>query len=204
MNPPVKTRPDRYSRREQAEAYHASTNAAGRPTLSQRLELAAVARALAAARGGASVLDVPCGTGRIDGLLRERFETVVGLDSSEPMLWVYRDGAPGRAGCCGDIFGLPFDDGAFDWTVCHRYIHHLMSHEERVRALTSLARVSRLGVIFYAWVDTPLARRRSSMRASATPDAVARSIAEAGLTLDRAFRPGGPFSVKRIMVCARR
>jgi ubiquinone/menaquinone biosynthesis C-methylase UbiE len=204
VNKPVKTRPDRYLAQEQALAYHARTNADGRPTLSQRLELRAVRHALAQATPGNSVLDAPCGTGRIDMELRQRFANVTGIDSSTSMLSVYQRALPERAGCCSDIFHLPFEDGGFDWVVCHRYFHHLHSHRERVELLTSLARVSRFGVVFYAWLDTVFTKRRSSMRASIPRTEVLRAIEDSGLVLQHIHRCAGPFSVKALLVCARR
>ena len=200
MSTPVKTRPERYRDRSQAIAYHASTGQ-GRPNLSQRLELAAVRRALAAAEGGSTALDAPCGTGRIDALLRERFDRVTGLDSSAPMLSVYLQDEHRSAGVCGDIFNLPFDDEAFDWTICHRYFHHLHSHPERASLLASLRRVSRCGVIFYAWVNTPLVRRKASMRASIPASEVNRAVFDSGLVVKNTFPCAGPFSVKRLVLC---
>ena len=201
MTEPLKTRPDRYRARDQALAYHASTNAGGRLSLSQRLELSAVRRALAATSGG-TVLDVPCGTGRIDDLLRERFATVVGADSSVPMLSVYDD-PPARLGCCADIFILPFDDAGFDWVVCHRFFHHLHNDGERIAALASLRRVCRRGVVFYAWLNTPFARRRGSMRASISRARLNEAIGAAGLRLQTVHTCAGPFSVKAVVVCTR-
>lgn len=203
LKPTVATRPDRYRARDQALAYHASTGDEGRRSLSQRLELKAVRRALVATGGGHSVLDVPCGTGRIDGLLRAHFDEVVGIDSSVPMLSVYRDRLPGRQGCCADIFALPFADESFDWVVCHRYLHHLHHDEERRRALASLRRVCRQGVVVYAWVNTPLVRRRGTMRTSVPAERLHRVIAEAGLRVDSVHACAGPFSVKSIFVCRR-
>ncbi len=196
----VKTRPDRYRARAHALAYHASTHASGRPSLSQRLELATVRRALAGTVGD-SVLDVPCGTGRIDALLRERFDEVVGADSSVPMLTVYGAQADTRSGCCADIFNLPFDDASFDWVVCHRYLHHLRRHDERVAALASLRRVCRRGVVFYAWINTLLARRRGSMRASMPRARLDAAVAGAGLRVRDVHSCAGPFSVKTVVVC---
>lgn len=200
MSQTIKTRPDRYRARDQALAYHASTNTSGRPSLSQRLELAAVQRALADT-GGESVLDVPCGTGRIDALLRERFDAVVGADSSMPMLSVYGAEADTRYGCCADIFNLPFADGSFDWVICHRYLHHLHRHDERVAALASLRRVCRRGVVFYAWINTLFARRRGSMRASMPRSRLDAAITGAGLTMRDVYPCAGPFSVKTVVVC---
>ncbi len=198
----VKVRPDRYTRQEQALAYHASTGAGGRRRLSQRLELAAVERALVGT-GGGSILDVPCGTGRIDPLLRAHFAEVFGVDSSVPMLSVLSRSVKSARVACGDIFQLPFDDDSFDWVVCHRYLHHLHSREDRVRSLSSLARIARRGVICYAWIDTPLLRRRSSMRASISRREAEESAADAGLVVERIHRCSGPFSVKAIMRLAR-
>lgn len=203
MKKTVKTRPDRYLETQQALAYHASTNADGRPTVSQRLELRALKHALADTTHGDSVLDAPCGTGRIDAHLRRRFDKVIGIDSSTSMLSIYQRAMQGRAGCCSDIFQLPFDDESFDWVFCHRYFHHLQSHLERAALLTSLARVSRIGVVFYAWLDTAVRRRRSSMRASIPEDDAMRAIRDGGLRLKNIHRCAGPFSVKSLLVCTK-
>ncbi len=202
MNQPIKTRPERYRAREQALAYHASAHGNGRPGISQRLELAAVRRALAATAGD-TVLDVPCGTGRIDELLRERFDEIVGADSSVPMLSVYNDGNVSRRSCCADIFHLPFDDASFDWVICHRYFHHLKNEADRAAVLASLRRVCRQGVVFYAWLNTTFARRRGSMRTSISRGRVEAAVDAAGMRIRSMHRCAGPFSVKTIVVCTR-
>ncbi len=70
-------------------------SARGLRRLYQRLESRAVERALGHVAGD-SVLDCPCGTGRLDPLLRARFRDVVGVDRSAAMLAIYRQGDRAR------------------------------------------------------------------------------------------------------------
>jgi len=197
----VKTRPDRYRDNDYAIAYHRSTNTGKRLRLSQRLELDALEKALEHSRGAQSVLDVPCGTGRIHRALSQRFDTVVGLDSSVPMLSVYRQNDSQSLAGCADIFALPFDDNHFDWVVSHRYFHHLHSDDDRVAVLKSLSRVARHGLIFYLWLDTPLVKRKASMRTSIPVASLCQCLAGAGLRLEARYNCGWPFTVKSIVVC---
>jgi ubiquinone/menaquinone biosynthesis C-methylase UbiE len=202
LNNAVKTRPDRYRDNDYAVAYHRSTNANKKLRLSQRLEIDALSKALQHTQNATQAIDVPCGTGRIDNLLRQSFESVVGLDSSVPMLSVYRQSDDHRLAGCADIFNLPFDDNAFDWAICHRYFHHLQTDAERVAVLSSLSRVARRGVIFYLWLNTPLASRKSMMRCSISEQTLRNCVDEAGLTMLARYNCGWPFSVKSIVVCS--
>ena len=186
-----------------AEAYASRIeNARGLRRLYRRLELGAVERARAHT-GGESVLDVPCGTGRLDALLRRRFRDVNGADRSGAMLSVYRRGGPGRVAELADAFDLPWDDGSFDWVVSHRLLHHMRSDERRTALLRSLARVARRGVIVYAWVQTPI--RRGRFGARTVPFAQLRGLLDAAeLDLEAAYYPAWPFQPKVELVARKR
>lgn len=147
------------------------------------------------------MLDCPCGTGRIDAALRARFRKVVGLDSSEAMLTVYRSSHPERVGHRGDAFDLPFADGEFDWVVSHRLLHHFRTDDQRVALLRSLARVAREGVVVYAWLDVPFGARRDSRRQTLPRAHVARLMREAGLELEAVYFAAWPFQPKAELVC---
>jgi len=165
----------------------------------QRLESRAVERALGHAAGD-RVLDCPCGTGRLDPLLRARFREVVGVDRSEAMLAIYRQGDRARVGERGDAFQLSWADGAFDWVVSHRMFHHMRSDERRVALLRSFARVARRGVIVYAFVETPLRRGRKAL----TFEHTRRLLGEAGLELEAAYYAAWPLQPKVELVARKR
>lgn len=174
-------------------------SARGLRRLYQWLESRAVERALGHAAGD-RVLDCPCGTGRLDPLLRARFREVVGVDRSEAMLEIYRKGDRSRVGEVGDAFRLPWADGAFDWVVSHRMFHHMHSDERRVALLRSLARVARRGVIVYAFAETPIRRGRKSLPLGH----LRRLLGEAGLELEAAYYAAWPLQPKVEIVARKR
>jgi ubiquinone/menaquinone biosynthesis C-methylase UbiE len=166
------------------------------------LELRAVARALRHARGE-SVLDCPCGSGRLDPLLRARFPVVVGLDRSAAMLGIYRRDHPERVGERGDAFALPYADASFDWVVSHRLLHHLDSDERRLALLRSFARVASQGVIVYAWLEVPLRHARHARKAITLAHA-RRLLARAGLELEAVYFAAWPLQAKAELVARKR
>jgi ubiquinone/menaquinone biosynthesis C-methylase UbiE len=186
-----------------AEGYDLRIRSAhGLRWLYRRLEMRAVERALAHVEGE-SVLDCPCGTGRLDRLLRARFRQVTGLDRSEAMLEVYRRGDPARAGQTGDAFRLPFPEGSFDWVVSHRFFHHLRTDERRLELLQSFARVARSGVVLYARIETPLRRGRFGWKAIPFEHA-RRLLVAAGLELEAAYFAAWPLQPKVELVARKR
>lgn len=187
-----------------AEAYDARIRqASGVRRLFRWLEGRAVARALTHAHG-ASILDCPCGTGRLDALLRARFRQVLGVDRSEAMLTVYRRGYPARVGEPGDAYHLPYAEETFDWAISHRMFHHVRADERRVALLQSLARVVRRGVIVYAWLETPFRRGRSAQHKSLSVRHVRRLLAQAGLELEAVYFAAWPLQPKAELVCRKR
>lgn len=196
--------PERYRALENAEKYNTKIiSPKGVRRFSHWLEASAVKRALTHVSGNC-VLDCPCGTGRIDALLRSKFGRVVGLDSSEAMLAVYHQGHPERISQQGDAFALPFADGEFDWVVSHRLLHHFSNDEDRIRLLKSLARVARTGIVVYAWLDTPFNSRRKSRRQTLASDHLSRLLDAAGLILEKVYFAAWPFQPKAELVCRKR
>lgn len=201
MKDPDLVRPERYRHIENAVEYdrHIRPENFGR-RLSHWLEIRAFERALTRIRG-TNVLDAPCGTGRIHRILSNRFSVVVSLDSSESMLKMHGSNTGAEEICCGDIFCLPFLDEWFDWAVAYRLFHHLQSHEIRVALLKSIGRVSRNGVLFTAWIDTPLNRRRRSRRRSLTRKELEEAVFEAGLVVTHIDFACWPFQPKCVVTC---
>lgn len=144
-----------------------------------------------------SVLDVPCGGGRLKpALLRLGGASPprwTGVDASEEMLAaVPRQGAVGEdlqgdlqrdlqgETVRADAAALPFPDDSFDLVVCCRLLHHLPEAAARRAVLAELVRVSRDLIVasywdaasFQAWrrrTRGPLRRRRGPETRRAVP-----------------------------------
>jgi ubiquinone/menaquinone biosynthesis C-methylase UbiE len=174
-------RPDRYRDYDNALKYDKNIRSSipGR-RFSHWLEMRAFIRSLARIQG-VQILDSPCGTGRIHGVLSGKFPTIISLDSSISMLIVHRHNNGSMDVCCGDIFDLSFPDKCFDWTVAYRIFHHFQQNKDLVSLLNSISRVSRQGVVFTAWIDTPLNKRRRSRRCSLPLGAIKEVISAANL-----------------------
>jgi SAM-dependent methyltransferase len=100
-------------------------------------------------RGGATVLDAPCGTGRLRPAIAGPGRRWIGLDVSASMLAALDDEALPRVR--GDVAALPFADDAFAAVVCCRLLHHLQEPEGFRRTVTELVRVSRELVVASFW-----------------------------------------------------
>lgn len=96
------------------------------------------------------VLDVPCGTGRLRGVLERRGMRYVGVDVSPAML--SEAAASGDASLVlADAERLPFADDSFDVVVCCRLLHHLQDEEVLESVVRELVRVSARMVIASFW-----------------------------------------------------
>lgn len=139
---------------EVAEGYDSWRYESARGRRRNRRDLAAVDKALAeAARRGSPIgtgLDLPCGTGRLVPLLRDRRITTVGADISLEMMRVARRklGPPLPLVQC-NAEHLPHRDGAFDGVFAIRFLFHLDAGA-RPRILRELARVSRRWLVLDA------------------------------------------------------
>ena len=108
---------------------------------------------------GGTLLDVPCGYGRFTALLARLSIIATGVDVSSDMVRLAREEqVPSGRGrwIHADIFALPFADATFDGILSIRLLHHRFSHDERVRMLRELARVSRYFVLLSFYLSTPL------------------------------------------------
>ncbi len=128
-------------------------------------------RALLAKHSGVgSVLDVPCGSGRLRGVLQAASPRYVGVDYSEAMLQASRaagsDPAPvdRSAWIRADIAALPFGDRSFDAVVVCRLLHHFGSTAQLEAALRECARVARKLVIASFWDRSSIPAQRKLLR----------------------------------------
>lgn len=97
-------------------------------------------------RAGESVLDLPCGTGRLLPLLRERFgHRVLHADGALAMLRQARQ-LHGIGGAVGDALAMPFAPGAVDGVVMFRFLHHLRPAQQQA-AVAEACRVARRFVV---------------------------------------------------------
>ncbi len=90
-------------------------------------------------RGGRA-LDVGCGSGHAAERLAERYDEVVGVDLSEPMIELARR-KRARANVeyrVADVFAV--DDRGFDLVYSHTMMHHLPDYRAGLEQLKSLVR----------------------------------------------------------------
>lgn len=87
--------------------------------------------------GGCSLLDVPCGTGRLTIAMASLSERVVAGDLSAEMITVANNKV--RAKCINNVtllrvnsHRLPFSDNAFDIVLCVSFFHLIHNQEKYV------------------------------------------------------------------------
>lgn len=168
--------------------------------------------------GGGTVLDAPCGTGRLFPLLRERFDSIVEGDWSFGMLCKSREllGAARRdpAGFVRlTALAMPFKDRAFDVVSSVRLSHHIREHEERLQHLREVLRIARRAALFtYFAHESVKARMRRAYRAifpkkrekwTLRTDDVERTARECGFRLVRAAPISRLFSGHKYAVLLR-
>ncbi len=118
---------------------------------------------------GSIVLDIPCGTGRIDGWLLKASLRVIAADVSGEMLAMAQrkfQATPSRPALIrADANQLPFRSRSID-AVCSIRFLHLMDPPERLRILEETARVAKRWIVVeYRNVDRLLqAARRTKIR----------------------------------------
>ena len=97
--------------------------------------------------GDRSVLDVPCGGGRLLKAAgrRARAARLYGLDVNWEMVLRTRREAPAARVQVGSVYAIPFRAASFDAVLCNESFMHF---DEPRRALAELCRVSRERVYF--------------------------------------------------------
>ncbi len=161
-----------------------------------------------------TVLDVPCGTGRMTRVLGEG-RTYLGLDLAAAMLVEARERHADARYAVADLTRLPLADRCVDVAVCVRLMHLVRDPALRVAFLRELARVARIGVVVdfrhdrsvRTWLGRVRARlglraRAHNAHARAT---VAAELAAAGLVEPRfvAVRTPALLSDKMVVVARR-
>jgi ubiquinone/menaquinone biosynthesis C-methylase UbiE len=131
-----------------------------------RAELHLVQKALPYLPEGGTVLDAPCGNGRMTALLAEAGFQATGVDLSEGTLAISQEEVMKRGLKATfekrDLEALDYQDSHFDGTLCFRFFHHLPTDEIRDRVIGELCRVTRKTVLISymsPWSPTMLKRR---------------------------------------------
>ena len=94
-----------------------------------------------------AMIDLACGPGTVVAAFAPLVRRAVGVDATEAMLDEARRIAAERRldnvkWRCGDVYVLPFADGAFDIVTCRFAFHHV---QEPARAFAEMVRVCRGG-----------------------------------------------------------
>jgi ubiquinone/menaquinone biosynthesis C-methylase UbiE len=130
-------------------------------TTKNRREMACIMKAVAGLPAGSRVLDLPCGTGRLESMLLGKGFKVVAADYSTPMLEQARalhEEALADSGVAGrlrferqDVMKTTYANGEFDAVICNRLFHHYPEPETRRAALGELSRIftDRLVLSYY-------------------------------------------------------
>ena len=136
-------------------------------------------------RTAESLLDVPCGTGKLATVVSGRAKRIVAADVSEAMMELARPaytGVPGFEGFrVADAAELPFRDGEFEVVVCLRLLHRVPQSLRRTM-VREMARVSSSLVILSLGIVDPAQQLRLGLRrrlVPGTPVPVPCSSAEA-------------------------
>lgn len=163
---------------------------------------------------GSTVLDAPCGTGRMSRIFLERGLKVIGGDISGQMMTVARRRLAAGKGeiafCRMDLTRVPLQDGAVTGAFSIRFLPHIQP-AERISMLRELRRVARDWVIVSVSVSNPWHRLRrkirdllglpKSVRYPATLREIECELQQAGLILCRKISTFPVLSEQLLLVC---
>jgi ubiquinone/menaquinone biosynthesis C-methylase UbiE len=148
---------------------------------------------------GSVVLDIPCGTGRIDNWLLNASLRVIAADISSEMLAVARQKVRPTASWLGflraDADHLPLRSHSVDVVLCIRFLH-LLDQEARLRVLSEVARVARRRAVVEFRVERRVkaAKRaliswltRQPARKKMTVSEIADELSRCGLLADHYY-----------------
>ena len=148
---------DRFDTNEVAQQYRAKKNIV---TSRNLREWRCIEKALHGVGSGAAVLDLPCGSGRLEPLLEKRGYRVTAADSSHHMLDQAIDSYLSASGNSRlpihmrfiqqNVMQTTFAENEFDAVICNRLLHHFPTPDLRRMALIELARISN-GVVIISF-----------------------------------------------------
>ncbi len=149
---------DKYSEAHARRYYYKHQKGLGRRLTTWR-ERAMARKALHLAGDPASVLDLPCGTGRFWGVLCEKPDRKIhAADSSGAMLNTGLELRPVEltrrveSFTCS-AFDIPKPDNFVECVLGMRFLHHIGERDHRVRMLHEFSRVASDTILVSAWID---------------------------------------------------
>jgi len=102
-------------------------------------------------RSGNVILDLGCGNGRLYELFQDLEVKYIGIDNSKGLIEKAKRkyGAKSEASFqVGNALNLPFGENKFDVVFCIAMLHHIPSHQLRLKVLTEAKRVLKKGGLF--------------------------------------------------------
>ena len=152
---------DRFDSREVASNYPAEYGQKFR----ERREHRCILKALEHVTPNSSILDLPCGTGRLTRILVEAGLKVTGADSSGHMVELARSNwqniqtqnsrfdSKKVTFDVRDVMDTGYAGGQFDAVICNRLFHHFNESETRIQALEELQRICK-GPLIISFFDS--------------------------------------------------
>ncbi|KAK1442919.1 hypothetical protein BgAZ_304370 [Babesia gibsoni] len=109
-----------------------------------------VVKFIKAAEPYTTVLDVGCGNGKYLELRKDLY--FIGVDRCIGLLELAKNAKGSNLLRC-DCMALPFKSETAELTLSIAVIHHLVSHEQRIKAVTELLRCTKRGgrAVIYVW-----------------------------------------------------
>ncbi len=147
-----------YDSERGARSYRADYENKLHRKISDRLERRIFGKFLKALGPCQSILDLPCGAGRLHGLLKDHAPSIIEADFSSTMLVLNREHhqqLDDRYLRCSAL-EIPMPEAAVDLVVSVRLSHHINTEEGRQRHLEELFRVARRSVICTWFSETSL------------------------------------------------
>jgi len=196
---------DHYRRRFQkqgsAEKYARRFDKGSRARISAR-ELRAVESLLDELPDCGTIVDIPCGAGRLIPALAAKGRKVQGFDIAAPMLEIARLRHGESATFAeADVRHIPLTDGSVDCVFCNRLLHHLTDAGERQSVLRELCRVTRRWAVvsffdYGRWKGLRLFTRifkdaNTCKEKAPTLAEFTEELRQAGFGIERCVRAGG-------------
>lgn len=156
-----------YERLERAATYNLEYRRQALKRSSTRREFRLLDRHLRTVGHCRTLLDLPCGGGRLTPAFAHYAQLVIEADIAIGQILFGRKESgtkTPRVWMTASAFHIPLQDGAVDGTICVRLSHHLPTPSERQRLLEELLRVSRRFVIFTYFDHHSLKNRLRRLR----------------------------------------
>lgn len=169
-----------YQSAERAQGYSDSFVTIKRDMKRTHRELHILNTLLALVSNTESLLDIPCGGGRLSPPLASKTKNLIKMDASleqVKLAMAVKTHTTPRFGASASALALPLKDKSIDGILNARLSHHLPSMTERAELLDELLRVARKFVIF-SFTDINSTNTLYKRIRGKKPDPVTMSVSE--------------------------